>query len=57
MYTLLPSQRCAAREVFHEELQDLELGEREEARRRERDEARDRQEQLYKVSAATLCDG
>ena len=54
MYTLLPSQRCAAREVFHEELQDLELGEREEARRRERDEARDRQEQLYKVSAATL---
>lgn len=40
--------------MFHEELQDLELGEREEKRRREREEARGKQEQLYKVSAATL---
>ena len=47
------SQRCTAREVFHEELQEVELAERENKRRREEEEAKDRQEQLYKVGGST----
>ena len=39
--------------MFHEELQEVELAERENKRRREEEEARDRQEQLYKVGRST----
>ena len=39
--------------MFYEELQEVELAERENKRRREEEEAKDRQEQLYKVGGST----
>ena len=40
--------------MFYEELQEVELAERENKRRREEEEAKDRQEQLYKVGGSTI---